>query len=311
MTDTTTAVPHRVSSPGRPRHRSGPPGEPRNVGWLYALPALLVYAAFLLYPLGRAVQISLYDWNGNTLATWVGLDNYVEVVRDPALRASFGHALVLIGFYAVLPLAVGLVLAAILGRARVRGLGFFRTVVFLPQVVAMVVIAVAWRRMYSPDGGVNDLLRALGLGGLTRGWLGDYTAALPAVGLIGTWFEIGLVTVLLLAGMGKIPGELYEACRLDGAGPVREFFTVTLPALRGEIAVALTLTVIAALRTFDLVYVTTRGGPGTSTSVPSYEVYNRAFQQGRVGSAAAIAVVLTVIIFAISFGITRIAERDR
>ncbi len=311
MTDTTTAVPHRVSSPGRPRRRPGPPGEPRNVGWLYALPALLVYAAFLLYPLGRAVQISLYDWNGNTLATWAGLDNYVEVVSDPALRASFGHALVLIGFYAVVPLVVGLVLAAILGRAKVRGLGFFRTVVFLPQVVAMVVIAVAWRRMYSPDGGVNDLLRALGLGGLTRGWLGDYTAALPAVGLIGTWFEIGLVTVLLLAGMGKIPGELYEACRLDGAGPVREFFTVTLPALRGEIAVALTLTVIAALRTFDLVYVTTRGGPGTSTSVPSYEVYNRAFQQGRVGSAAAIAVVLTVIIFAISFGITRIAERDR
>ena len=111
--------------------------------------------------------------------------------------------------------------------------------------------------------------------------------------------------------MGRIPGELYEAARLDGAGPVREFLSVTLPSLRGEIAVALTLTVIAALRTFDLVYVTTRGGPGTSTSVPSYEVYNRAFQQGRVGSAAAIAVVLTVVIFAISFGITRIAERER
>ena len=257
------------------------------------------------------MQISLYEWNGNTLATFVGLENYAEVVGDPALRSSFGHALVLIGFYAIVPLAVGLVLAAILARARVRGLGFFRTVVFLPQVVAMVVIAVAWRRMYAPDGSVNDLLRAVGLDSLARGWLGDYTAALPAVGFIGTWFEIGLVTVLLLAGMGRIPGELYEAARLDGAGPVREFLSVTLPSLRGEIAVALTLTVIAALRTFDLVYVTTRGGPGTSTSVPSYEVYNRAFQQGRVGSAAAIAVVLTLVIFAISFGITRIAERER
>lgn len=313
MSDTATAAPSRARTPEgtRRRRRGGPPGEPRAVGWLYVLPALLVYAAFLLYPLLRAVQISLYDWNGNTLATWAGLDNYVEVVGDPALRASFGHALVLIAFYALLPLVVGLVLAAVLGRAKVRGLGFFRTVVFLPQVVAMVVIAVAWRRMYAPDGSINDLLSAIGLDALTRGWLGDYTAALPAVGLIGTWFEIGLVTVLLLAGMGKIPTELYEAARLDGAGAVREFLVVTLPALRGEIAVALTLTVIAALRTFDLVYVTTRGGPGTSTSVPSYEVYNRAFQQGRVGSAAAIAVVLTVIIFAISFGITRIAERDR
>ncbi|KQZ89357.1 sugar ABC transporter permease [Phycicoccus sp. Root563] len=294
----------RVATP------SGPPGEPRRIAWLYLLPAFLVYAAFLLYPLGRAVQISFYDWNGNTLATWAGLSNYAAVVTDPALRASFGHALVLMLFYAVLPTVIGLGLAAILNRAKVRGLAFFRTVVFLPQVVAMVVIAVAWRRMYAPDGTVNDLLGAIGLDSLTRGWLGDYTAALPAVGFIGTWFEIGLVTVLLLAGMGRIPGELYEAARLDGAGPFREFFAVTLPSVRGEISVALTLTVIAALRTFDLVYVTTRGGPGTSTSVPSFEVYNRAFQQGRVGSAAAIAVVLTLIIFAISFGITRIAERD-
>ena len=289
---------------------AGPPGEPRRIAYLYLLPAFLVYAAFLLYPLGRSVQISLYDWNGNTLATWAGLDNYADVVTDPALRSSFGHALVLVFFYAVLPLVIGLALASILNRARVRGLAFFRTVVFLPQVVAMVVIAVAWRRMYAPDGSVNDLLRAVGLDSLTRGWLGDYTAALPAVGFIGTWFEIGLVTVLLLAGMGRIPGELYEAARLDGAGPVREFFAVTLPSVRGEISVALTLTVIAALRTFDLVYVTTRGGPGQSTSVPSFEVYNRAFQQGRVGSAAAVAVVLTLIIFVISFGITRVAERD-
>ncbi|MEP6854717.1 MAG: sugar ABC transporter permease [Pedococcus sp.] len=311
----TTGRPARPGAPGRPRRArrgavGGPPGEPRNTAWLYLLPAFAVYAAFLLYPLARAVQISFYDWNGNTLATWAGLDNYAEVVTDADLRASFGHALVLMVFYAVVPTVIGLGLAAILNRAKVRGLGFFRTVVFLPQVVAMVVIAVAWRRMYAPDGTVNDLLGAIGLDSLTRGWLGDYTAALPAVGFIGTWFEIGLVTVLLLAGMGRIHGELYEAARLDGAGPFREFFAVTLPSVRGEISVALTLTVIAALRTFDLVYVTTRGGPGTTTSVPSFEVYNRAFQQGKVGSAAAIAVVLTLIIFAISFAITRIAERD-
>lgn len=304
-----TAASSRDAAPP-PRRGAGPPGEPRKVAYLYLLPAFLVYAAFLLYPLGRAVQISLYDWNGNTLATWAGLDNYAEVVSDPALRSAFGHALVLVFFYAVLPLVVGLGLASILNRAKVRGLPFFRTVIFLPQVVAMVVVGVAWRRLYAPDGSVNDLLRAVGLDSLARGWLGDYTAALPAVGFIGTWFEIGLVTVLLLAGMGRIPGELYEAARLDGAGPVREFFAVTLPSVRGEIAVALTLTVIAALRTFDLVYITTRGGPGQSTSVPSFEVYNRAFQQGRVGSAAAVAVVLTLVIFVISFGITRVAERE-
>ncbi|MER6942996.1 sugar ABC transporter permease [Nonomuraea sp. NPDC000554] len=286
-----------------------PPGEPRRVAYLYVLPAFAVYAAFLLYPIVRAVHLSLYEWDGLSVGTWAGLDNYVAIVADEGLRSAFGHALVLMLFYAAAPLAIGLTLAAILNHAKVRGLGFFRTVVFLPQVVAMVVVAVAWRRVYAPDGTLNSLLSALGLDSLTRGWLGDYTFALPAVGVVGTWFETGLVTVLLLAGMSRIPLELYEAARLDGAGALREFFSVTLPSVRGEIAVALTLTVIAALRTFDLVYVTTRGGPGDSTSVPSYEVYHRAFGLGQVGSAAAIGVTLTVVIFAVSFVINRFADR--
>ncbi|MFC9690230.1 carbohydrate ABC transporter permease [Kribbella sp. NPDC056951] len=282
---------------------SSPPGEPRRIGYLYLLPALLVYGAFLLYPLTRAVHLSLFQWDGITLGKFVGLSNYVDVVRDAGLRAAFGHALVLIVFYAVLPVVIGLALATVLQRARVRGLGFFRTIVFLPQVVAMVVVAVAWRHIYAPDGPLNDVL------GGSRGWLGDYTFALPAVGVIGTWFETGLVTVLLLAGMARIPAERYEAARLDGAGPVAEFFAVVLPAVRGEIAVAVTLTVIAALRTFDLVYVTTSGGPGTSTTVPSYEVYHRAFELGQVGSAAAIGVCLTALIFLITLGVNRIADR--
>ncbi|GAB47469.1 carbohydrate ABC transporter permease [Mobilicoccus pelagius] len=270
------------------------------MGWLYVLPALLVYAAFLLVPLGRAVQISLYDWDGLTLGTWVGLENYADVLADAELRGAFGHALVLMLFFAVIPVVVGLGLASILNRAKVAGLGFFRTVIFLPQVVAMVVIAVAWRRIYDPANGLPPL----------RGWLGDYGLALPAIGIIGTWFEIGLVTVLLLAGMGRIPGELYEAARLDGAGPIREFFAVTLPSVRGEIAVALTLTVIAALKTFDLIYMTTQGGPGTTTLVPSYAVYDRAFQTGQVGSAAAIGVTLTALIFVITFVVNQIGDRE-
>ncbi|WP_214415439.1 carbohydrate ABC transporter permease [Sphaerisporangium fuscum] len=299
-----------LTSSTRGRRPAGtPPGEPRRVAYLYILPAFAVYAAFLLFPIGRAVQFSLYDWDGLTLGRWIGLGNYAAIAADEGLRAAFGHAAVLVAFYALLPLAVGLILAAVLNHAKVRGLGFFRTVVFLPQVIAMVVVAVAWRRVYAPDGGLNDVLRAVGLDALTRGWLGDYTFALPAVGVVGTWFESGLVTVLLLAGMSRVPLELYEAARLDGAGAVREFFAVTLPSVRGEIAVALTLTVIAALRTFDLVYVTTRGGPGDSTSVPSFEVYRRAFELGQVGSAAAVGVTLTAIIFVVSFAVNRLADR--
>lgn len=279
------------------------------MAYLYLAPAFVLYAAFLLTPLARAINLSFYEWDGLGVGRWVGFANYADVLADDRLRSAFGHAFILMIFFAVLPLIVGLTLAAILHRARVRGLGFFRTVVFLPQVVAMVVVGVAWRRIYAVDGPLNAALGAIGLGG-DRAWLGDYALALLAVGLVGTWFETGLVTVLLLAGMGRIPLELYEAARLDGAGAVREFFAVTLPSIRGEIAVALTLTVIAALKTFDLIYIMTKGGPGRQTSVPSYEVYYQAFEIGKVGAASALGVCLAAVIFVISVAVNRIGDQE-
>lgn len=285
----------------------------RRRAWVpfgFLAPALVLYGTFLLFPIGRAAQFSLYEWDGiSPTSTFVGFDNYVALAGDERLRDAFGHALVLIFFFAVLPLGIGLVLAAVLNRGKVRGLSFFRTVVFLPQVIAMVVVAVAWRQIYAPNGLLNEALRAVGLGELTRAWLGDYTFALPAVGLVGTWVSTGLVTVLLLAGMARVPTELYEAARLDGAGAVREFFAITVPSVRGEVTVALTLTIIAALKTFDLVYVTTSGGPGNSTSVPSYEVYRLAFRLGEVGLAAAIGITLMVLIFGINLVVNRLGDR--
>jgi raffinose/stachyose/melibiose transport system permease protein len=270
-----------------------PPGEPRRVAYLYLLPALLAFGAFVLAPLVHAAWISLFSWDGVTPGTWVGLANYKAVVSDSELRGAFGHALILVAFYALLPIAIGLLLAAALSRTRVRGLTGWRTVLFLPQVIALVVVAVMWRMIYEPTG-----------------WLGSFTVALPAVGLIGTWIEYGLAMVLFTAGVQKIPQSLYDAARVDGAGPMREFLAVTLPGLRGELAVALTLTTIAALRNFDLVYITTGGGPGNATSVPAFEVYDRAFRAGDVGTAAAIGVCVAALIFVLVFAINRVAERQ-
>lgn len=290
------------------RRPAGPPGEPRNVGYLYVAPALLVFGLFLLWPIARAVWLSLFEWDGLGLGVFVGLDNYVEVLTDPELQAPFGHALVLVVFFSLIPVTVGLVLASLMGRARLRALGFFRTVLFLPQVVAMVVVGIAWQTLYQPAGPLNDALGAVGLGGLARPWLGDPSWALVSVGFVGTWVTSGLCLVLFLAGLAKIPRELYESARVDGAGPVREFFAVSLPALRGEIAVALTLTIIAALRTFDLVYVMTSGGPGGRTRVPSYEVYDRVFVKSDVGTGMTVAVLLTVVILAVTVAINRLTE---
>jgi raffinose/stachyose/melibiose transport system permease protein len=267
------------------------------------------YGAFVLLPFLHSVWLSFFRWDGVTPGVWVGLENYREILSDPQIRSAFVHSVVLIFLFSLLPVSIGLLLASILSRAEVRGLTFFRAVLFLPQIVTAVVIGVIWRWIYDPAGPLNHALDTVGLGGLTRAWLGDFTWALPAVGLVGTWVTAGFCMVLFLAGVQKIPTSLYDAARVDGAGPLHEFFAVTLPGLRNELVVVLTLTIIWALRTFDLIYVTTRGGPGNSTTVPAFTLYQRAFFTGEVGSAAAIGVTLALIIFVVVFGITRIAER--
>ncbi|RII13924.1 Lactose transport system permease protein LacF [Streptomyces sp. YIM 130001] len=282
-----------------------------RAGYLYVLPAVLVFVAFLGYPLVQTLQYSFYDWDGLSPATWAGWSNYASVLTDETLREAFGHALVLMVFFAGLPVLVALLLTAVLSRANaLRGMGFFRSVLFLPQVIASVVTATIWVSIYAPDGLLNSALDAVGLGSLARVWLADYATALPAIGFVGTWLNTGLCLVLFLSGVGSVPPSLFEAARLDGAGPVREFFAITLPALRGQIAVALTLTVTSALKTFDLVYVTTSGGPGNQTKVPAYEAYHRAFGTGEVGLAAAVAVTLALVILLVTALIRRLQPKE-
>jgi raffinose/stachyose/melibiose transport system permease protein len=158
---------------------------------------------------------------------------------------------------------------------------------------------------------VNSVFDDFGLESWSRGWLGDFTFALPAVGMTAAWVTFGFPLVLFIAGIAKIPATLYDAARIDGAGPVREFFAVTLPALRNELAIAIGFTVITTLRSFALVYVMTQGGPGSETRVPAIELYERAFAQFEVGSAAAIGVALTGLIFLVTVSIVWAFERGQ
>ncbi|MEP9381520.1 sugar ABC transporter permease [Nocardioides sp. KR10-350] len=302
-------APERGSAAAKPT-RSRTSYEPRKVAYLYLAPALVVFAAFLLWPLLHAVYLSLYEWDGIGLGTWVGLGNYKDVLTQPELREPFLHSLVLIVFFSVVPICLGLLLAWTMVRSQVRGGSVFRTAVFLPQVVAMVVVAIAWDRIYSPTGSINHVLSWLLPGTVTHAWLGEPSTALVCVGLVGSWVGTGLCMVLFLAGLSKVPRELYEAATLDGAGSLRQFFAIGLPHVRGELAVALTLTIVAALRTFDLVYVMTSGGPGTSTRVPSYEVYRWSLEDGKVGYGVTIALLLTAVILLITVLVNRVAEGD-
>ena len=309
MADTAVQVGSKTAARDRARARKRAPGEPRNVAWLYILPGLLFYGLFTLGPLVHTVELSFFDWDGLTVGHYVGLANYREAFSDPLVRDSFKHSAELIVFYALLPVALGLLLTALLTRHPVRGFTFFRTALFLPQMIAGVVVAQAWVWLYADNGPLNEFLRDVGLGSLARPWLGDFTWALPAVGGIGTWVTYGLCMVLFIAGAQSIPQSLYDAARVDGAGAVREFFAVTLPALRNQVVVAFVLTTINALRSFDIIYNATSGGPGTTTYVPSFYMYRNAFVFNRVGYAAAIAVILTAAIFALAGIVLYVSSR--
>lgn len=296
--------------PGKRRRGSNASRRMRRAGLLFAAPGLILYAAVVLWPMVQSVQYSFYKWDGFTDATWVGFQNYVNFFTDPVLRSTLGNVLVLLVFFALLPIALGLISAAMITTAKRPGMSIFRWIFFLPQVMTSVVIALVFKRMYAPEGPINEALRAVGLGALAQNWLGDFTWALPAVGLIGTWVTFGFCMVLFIAGASSISPELYEAVRMDGAGPVREFFTITLPGLRGQLAVALTLTITAALRAFDLIWITTRGGPGTSTLTPAVALYKAAFVNPNVGQAAAIGVIMAVLCLVIALVITRVSEKE-
>jgi raffinose/stachyose/melibiose transport system permease protein len=274
------------------------------------VPGLAFYVLFTLAPLVHTVYYSLFSWDGLTAKTYVGLENYRAAIVDPVLRSSFVHSGTLILFYSVLPVLVGLALTSALTRHPVRGFRFFRTALFLPQLIAGVVIAQAWSWIYDDSGPLNKALRLVGLGSFARPWLGDFSWALPSIGGIGTWVTYGLCMVLFVAGVQKIPSTLYDAARVDGAGPLREFLAVTLPGLRGEILVAFVLTTINALRNFDLVYNTTAGGPGGQTLVPSLYMYQNAFLYNKVGYAAAVATIIAVAIFLLAAVMLRFGDRS-
>lgn len=269
----------------------------RFQGWLFVLPALAAYGAFVLWPLIQTFRYSLYDWDGVAPARWIGLDNFQTVFTDRDLANALIHAFELILFFSAIPVILGLVVATVMSRIATRRVASTaRAVLFLPQVVPLVAAGIAWSWMLASDGVVNQALSAIGLGSLGRAWLGDFTFALPAVGVIGAWVLLGLCTVLLLAGMSKIDPALYEAAQLDGAGPLREFLSITLPSLRQEIGVCVTVTVIAALSAFDIVFISTRGGPGEATMVPGLKIYQLAFFNREVGLASALAVVLMLLV---------------
>jgi raffinose/stachyose/melibiose transport system permease protein len=282
------------------------------IGWLFVLPALLMYMVFVLLPLAMSIQYSFFNWNGIGPMTWVGLDNYITVLQVPKLLGSIFNAFKLVVWFSFIPVALGLLAASVIHRVATGRFGAIaRTVVFLPQVIPLVAAGIIWGWLLALPGLVNQVLKSIGLGMLSTAWLGDFNTALPAVGVIGIWVLLGFCTVLLLTGMSKIDPSLYEAARIDGANFLSEFINITVPLLRHEIGVCLTVTVINALAAFDIVYVTTAGGPGYATSVPGIQIYILAFTEQRIGLASALAVLLMILVLVVIIPIQRLNRETK
>jgi raffinose/stachyose/melibiose transport system permease protein len=267
------------------------------VGWLFVLPALLMYAFFVLVPFLFTILYSFFRWNGVGPMIWVGVKNYISVLQVPNLVGTIFNAFWLVVWFSFIPVGLGLIVASVIYRVATGRFGAIaRTVLFLPQVIALVAAGIIWGWLLALPGLINQILKTVGLGVISRAWLGDFHWALPSVGIVGIWVLLGFCIVLLQTGMAKIDPSFYESARLDGAGWFQEFLAVTVPLLRHEIGVCLTVTVIAALAAFDIIWVTTAGGPGNSTSVPGIQIYILAFTQRSIGLASALAVMLMVLV---------------
>jgi len=273
---------------------------------IYVLPALTVYAAFVFIPILAAVGLSLADWNGLSLPTWVGLGNYINLFSDYRFYISLRNNVVLMLFYCLVPLAIGIVLAAAVWPLRQREQLALRTFFFMPYIMPTAVLGIIWAWLYNPAfGPIDQVLRLVGLERFALPWLGDFTFVLPAVGVVASWYFFGFCMVIFLTGMQRIDPSMFDAARVDGAKPWQTFSYVTAPLLLPEIRVVLLLTVIASIKSFDLIFTMTRGGPANATLVPNIYMYQLGFELNRFGYAAAVAIIGAILIFIVNYAIHR------
>ncbi|MCY8535393.1 sugar ABC transporter permease [Bacillus vallismortis] len=274
----------------------------KTIPYLFLVPAL-VFLLFVYIPIVENVFLSLFQWSSfSPEKTFIGLKNYVDLFHDPVFYQALANNVL----YAVISIACqvfgGLILAAVLEDKLVRKWSpFFRTVFFLPVVISMTVIALLFDFIYNPETGLlNQLLQAVGLDQLTRAWLGEDSTAMLAVIFVSQWQSVGYIAMLYIVSIQKIPDELYEAARLDGAGKIQQFFHITVPQTKEMSFVAVVMTLTGAFTVFNEPYILTGGGPGNASEVLSTFLYKSAFTKDMMGYASAIATVVLLITLALS-----------
>ncbi|MGP4114370.1 carbohydrate ABC transporter permease [Streptomyces sp. 4N509B] len=292
--------------------RTSPPRRRRQLApYAFIAPFYVLYALFMVVPVGVGVYLSMTDWVGLGSPDFVGLDNFADLARDTSFHTALSNSLVfvLVSLLVVVPTA--LLLAQALATRGLRARDLFRVTFFVPMVLSPIVIALVYSLLLDREYGVvNSVLRALfGTGNVD--WLGDPTLAKVSVSFVLLWRWVGYLTIFFLAALQAVPRELYESAELDGAGAVRKFTTVTLPSIRPVTAFVVVTSFIGAAQLFDEPYLVTGGGPGEETLTVAMFVHRAAFERDQYGYAAAAGVVLFVIVFAVSQILNRLLSIGR
>jgi raffinose/stachyose/melibiose transport system permease protein len=279
------------------------------IAWAFVAPLLVINLLVITGPGLASVFYSFTDWNGLSQPNFIGLANYGEMFTSGAVLNALVHNILWTAFFLVVPMAMGLLGAFLLSRVR-RGQVLLRVLFFIPYVLATVVSAAIWRQLLDPDGGIGAVLADLGIPFLADvNFLGNPALALGSVAFINNWQWWGFLLVIFLASMQSVDPSLYEAARLDGAGPVREFWNITLPSIRPTFIFLALMTVIWSFLVFDYIYVLTKGGPAGSTDVLSTLLYREAFENQRQGYASAVAMLLSAISAATVIGYLMLRRR--
>ena len=287
-----------------------------GVYWPYMVPGLIAFTLIVIVSFVWNIYLSFTKWNGLGAPKWIGLDNYTKLMVDETFWQSFLHSIVFIFAMAIVPTALGLIIASALfdyvsprfGNATSAA---SRAGFFLPQIIPIPIAGLLWTWMLSSQTGiVNKVFTDWGHPEWAQNWLGDAKWAMFSVTIVLIWIQVGYTIVIFMSGLARADQSVHEAAAIDGATWFQRFRIITLNQLAPEIAVVLLTTTVAALKVFAPVYVMTQGGPGTATTVPAYYSYFNFIQTSKVGYGAAISTVLAILLIVMSLVIFRYQNKQ-
>lgn len=270
--------------------------EANITGWIFVSPMVLGFAAILMVPLFQAFYMSLTDWPLLGEAKFIGFDNYVAILSDHDFWVVLGNTFYFAAGLVPLNITIALLFAVLLAKS-MPGISWFRTAIFVPVMTSLIVWSIVWKYMFATDSGfINQILQLIGIEG--PAWLYNPQLAMPAVIITSVLKNVGLNMVLFIAALQQVPVHLYEAAKIDGANRFTQFIRVTIPLITPTLFLTIIMTVIGSMKVFGQIYVMTQGGPGSSTKVMVYYIWEKAFKLFEFGYASALAYILFFLIMA-------------